>query len=88
MIKSGNESFFVGPQISGNGHLELYECVPQRLDGLYVEVIGRLVEDEKVGPVTAEDGKGHARFLASGKTLDLKRGVKTVKIQTNHLRTV
>jgi len=58
-------------------------------------VIGRLVEDEEVWIVGAEDGKGHAGLLTSRQTDDLKEknigkvllfGKSSVKITTIRLR--
>ena len=45
--------------------------VAQCLNGLYVQVIGGLVENQKVGLMTTQYSKGHARLLSSRQALDL-----------------
>ena len=39
--------------------------IPKGLDGLDVQVIGRLVHDQEIRLMCAKDGKGHSRLLAS-----------------------
>lgn len=49
----------------------IHECV----EALQVEVVGRLVEDEDVRPLHAQDGERHARLLPSREGPDqLQRG--------------
>lgn len=54
-------------------YLVLINGIAQSLDGLDVQMICRLVKDEKVGPMRVENGESHTRFLASGQTANLHR---------------
>ena len=54
-----------------NTCLVFEDRVAQCLNGLYVQVIGGLVENQKVGLMTTQYSKGHARLLSSRQALDL-----------------
>lgn len=55
--------------------LVLDQAMAQGFNGLDVQVIGRLVQDQEVGVVGTEDGKGHSGLLTSGQACDLRTGV-------------
>ena len=56
-------------------HLVLAERVSECLDGLDVEVVGRLVHDQEVGAVPAQHRERHPRLLTSGQGVDLLEGL-------------
>ena len=48
------------------------DCVGQSFYGFNVQMIGRLVQNEKVGLMSAQNGEGHARLLPSREAANLK----------------
>ena len=60
--------------------LELAEPATQRLYRLYVEMVGRLVENQEVRLVAAQHSERNARLLTTRQTLDLVGLINSEKL--------
>ena len=47
-----------------------------------VQVVGRLVQHQQIGPLPNHHGQGETRFLAAGERCDRTGGTVTAKVET------
>lgn len=74
LLKSAGETYLLDePEVVADEHhatVELVDGLGQRVDGLDVQVIGGLVQEQHVGVLPGQPGEAHSALLAVRQVLD------------------